>query len=249
MMMVDPALMPVGRAAARPPIPQRNWALFLDLDGTLLDIAPTPDAVVVPRDLVADLRAAAVALGGALAIVSGRALREIDSLLDPLRVPGAGEHGAVVRLPDGSRDEVALKVPDVWIEELRRLQEACPGVLTEVKPHNVVAHYRNVPAYETKVRRAALQLVSRDPHAFEVLEAKMAVEIRPRAVTKARAVDCLMEVAPFAGRIPVFVGDDATDRDGFGAALERGGIALDVAIAFAGRPQEVRTWLKRIPQV
>lgn len=248
-MMIDPALMPAGRGAAVPPVPQRNWALFFDLDGTLLDIAATPDAVVVPGDLVADLQAAATTLGGALAIVSGRDLGEIDNLLDPLRLPAAGEHGAVVRLPGGSRDEVELKVPGDWIAELRRLQETCPGVLIELKPHNVVAHYRNASAHEATVRGLASELVSCDSGSFELLDAKMAVEIRPRAVSKARAVDCLMEVEPFAGRTPVFIGDDTTDRDGFGAAVERGGIALDVAMFFAGRPDNVRAWLKRIAQI
>jgi trehalose 6-phosphate phosphatase len=247
--MLDPALMPERGAAARPPVPQRDWALFLDLDGTLLDIAATPDAVVVPGDLVTDLQAAAAALGGALAIVSGRDLREVDRLLDPLRIPAGGEHGAVIRLPSGARDDVALKVPSDWLEDLLRLQETCPGVLTEVKSHNVVAHYRSVPAYEGKVKRLASELVSRDPESFELLHAKMAVEIRPRAVTKARAVDRLMEVEPFAGRTPVFIGDDITDHDGFAAAIEHGGIALDVGMVFSGRPQEVRAWLKTIAQI
>jgi len=247
--MDNPALMPGARAEELAPAPARDWALFLDLDGTLLDIAATPDSVVVPDDLVADLRAAACALGGALAIVSGRHLREIDSLLKPLCLPASGEHGAVVRLPDGAYDEVALKVPADWSEVLRQLQDTCPGVFTEIKPHNVVAHYRNAPAHEAIVRRVAADLVSRDPDSFEMLDAKMAIEIRPRDITKARAVDCLMAVGPFRGRRPVFVGDDATDEDGFGAALERGGIALHVATSFAGRPQEVRTWLKRVAQI
>jgi trehalose 6-phosphate phosphatase len=82
-----------------------------------------------------------------------------------------------------------------------------------------------------------------------MLEAKMAFEIRPRHVTKARAVDALMNVEPFRARIPVFVGDDRTDEDGFAAALERGGIALDVAIAFAGEPREMRHWLKRFADI
>jgi trehalose 6-phosphate phosphatase len=247
--MVDPALMPAARVAGAPPLPQRNWALFFDLDGTLLDIATTPDAVIVPGDLVADLKAAAGRLGGALAIVSGRDLREIDELLDPLRLPAAGEHGAVVRLPSGFHDEVALRVPGDWIARLRHLEMTCPGVLIELKRHNVVAHYRNAATHEAAVRDAALELVSHDSNSFELLEAKMAVEIRPRAVTKARAVECLMEVAPFAGRIPVFVGDDMTDRDGFVAAVERGGVALDVDTSFAGRPNNVRAWLKRIAQI
>jgi trehalose 6-phosphate phosphatase len=239
--------MMVDRVA--PPVPQRDWALFLDLDGTLLDIAVTPAAVVVPRDLVADLDAAATALGGALAIVSGRALRDVDSLLAPLRLPAAGEHGAIVRLPGGAHDEVEAQVPADWIETLLRLQETCPGVIAELKAHNVVAHFRNAQAHEATVRRVATELVSRDEESFELLEAKMAIEIRPRAVTKARAVDCLMKAEPFAGRIPVFVGDDTTDHDGFGAAVARGGIALDVAQAFAGRPDEVRAWLKRVAEI
>jgi trehalose 6-phosphate phosphatase len=246
--MVDVAFRP-GRGTAMPPVPQRDWALFLDLDGTLLDIAATPAAVVVPRDLVGDLEAAAAALDGALAIVSGRDLHDIDQLLAPLQLPAAGEHGAIVRLPSGRRDEVAIKVPEDWIEVLLRLQETCPGVLTEPKAHNVVAHFRNASAHEATVRRVASELASRDPGNFELLEAKMAVEIRPRAVTKARAVDCLMKVEPFVGRVPVFVGDDATDHDGFGAAMRHGGIALDVAHAFAGRPNQVRAWLKRIAEV
>jgi trehalose 6-phosphate phosphatase len=247
--MVDPEVMPGRHAAGLPPAPQSHWALFLDLDGTLLDTAATPDAVVVPQGLVADLEAAAAVLGGALAIVSGRDLGEIDALLDPLRIPAAGEHGAVVRLPNGSCDEVALRVPGDWVRELLQLQETCPGVLTELKSHNVVAHYRNAPSHEATLRRLVSKLVSRDPETFELLEAKMAVEIRARAVTKARAVDCLMDIAPFAGRTPVFVGDDTTDRDGFGAVLKRGGIALDVAVSFAGRPQEVRAWLKHLAQI
>jgi trehalose 6-phosphate phosphatase len=246
--MVDAAFLS-GRGTAEAPVPQRDWALFLDLDGTLLDIAATPAAVVVPRDLVADLEAAAAALDGALAIVSGRDLHDVDQLLAPLRLPAAGEHGAIVRLPDGQRDEVAIKVPDDWIAVLRQLQETCPGMLAEPKAHNIVAHFRNASAHEATVRRVASELVSRDPESFELLEAKMAVEIRPRAVTKARAVQCLMKVDPFIGRVPVFVGDDATDHDGFGAAIERGGIALDVAHSFAGRPNHVRAWLKRVAEV
>jgi trehalose 6-phosphate phosphatase len=245
-MMAGLAFVP-GRAV--PPVPQRDWALFLDLDGTLLDIAATPYAVVVPRDLVADLKAAAAALDGALAIISGRALRDIDNLLAPLRLPAAGEHGAIVRLPGGTQDEVEAQVPNDWIETLLRLQETCPGVFTEWKTHNVVAHFRNAAAHETTVRRVAAELVSRDRVNFELLEAKMAVEIRPRAVTKARAVSRLMEVEPFAGRVPVFVGDDRTDHDGFAAAIALGGIALDVAHAFAGRPGEVRAWLKRVAEI
>ena len=235
--------------AAFPPAPAPNWALFLDLDGTLLDIAATPDAVVVPDDLVADLASASKVLGGALAIVSGRALDNIDSLLRPLHLPIGSEHGAVVRLPNGLYDEVELKVPEHWKIALHELAAACPGVLAEIKRHNIVAHYRNAPSYEAEVRGVVSNLVAADADNFELLEAKMAFEIRPRQVTKGRAVHSLMNVAPFHGRIPIFVGDDTTDEDGFRAAIALGGVALDVAPVFAGRPFEVRAWLKRFAEL
>ncbi len=245
--MADPGLTR-ARQVAVAPRPERNWALFLDLDGTLLDIAARPDAVVVPHDLAADLEAASRILGGALAIVSGRQLGDLDRLLAPLRLPSAGEHGAIIRLPDGLHDQTAVRVPLAWVEALKELETLCPGVLVEVKSHNVVAHYRNAPAYEARVRRLVCELASHNL-GFEVLEAKMAFEIRPRSVSKGRAVDCLMSVDPFCGRVPVFVGDDVTDRDGFAAALARGGLALDVAEVFAGRPKEVRAWLKRFAEI
>ncbi|MDR3408137.1 MAG: trehalose-phosphatase [Methylovirgula sp.] len=228
------------------PAPARNWALFLDLDGTLLDIAATPSSVVMPPTLVRDLQGAARALNGALAIVSGRALGEIDRLLHPLRLAGGSEHGAVIRLPDGTQDQTCVPVPPGWVQAFIELQRACPGVLIEAKPHNLVAHFRHAPAATTQVRRLAEALLTREPDAFELLEAKMAIEIRPRAATKARPVHRLMELTPFAGRYPVFVGDDVTDEDGFAAARAHGGLALDVATYFGGEPQDVRHWLKRV---
>lgn len=228
------------------PMPERNWALFLDLDGTLFDIAATPASVVVPPDLVSDLQGAARALNGAVAIVSGRALADIDRLLDPLRLACGSEHGALIRLPDGTEDNVGTPVPPSWVEAFKKLQESCPGLLTEVKPHNVVAHFRGAPGYAADVVRLAHELIARDPENFELVEAKMAVEIRRRAVTKARAVHCLMEQSPFKGRVPVFVGDDVTDEDGFEAARRHGGLALHVASSFGGRPQAVRDWLKLV---
>ncbi|HEY1735571.1 MAG TPA: trehalose-phosphatase [Methylovirgula sp.] len=230
------------------PEPQTDWALFLDLDGTLLDIAPTPDSVVVPEGLLEDLRVAANVLGGALAIVSGRGLEVIDRVLSPLKLTVSSEHGAVIRLPNGFFDEVELEVPEDWKRTLRDLAARRPGLLSESKRHNVVAHYRNAPEWEDEVRRTVTALVASDPENFELLEAKMAFEIRPRQVSKARAVHALLNVEPFRGRTPVFVGDDRTDHDGFAAAIACGGFALDVGIAFGGRPENVRQWLKRFAE-
>jgi trehalose 6-phosphate phosphatase len=247
--MIDPFFMPRVYRAADPPPPAADWALFLDLDGTLLDIAATPDAVVVPDGLIANLGDVSQALHGALAIASGRLLAEIDQLLAPLKLPAAGEHGAVIRLPDGSYDELDCKVPYDWVEAFLAAAAQMPGVLIERKAHSVVAHYRRAPQYLDELRSIAVRLVALAPSSFEILEAKMAIELRPRTVNKARAVNRLMMCEPFKGRVPVFVGDDLTDHDGFKAASAMGGLAVDVFERFAGRPQEVRNWLKLVARV
>lgn len=242
--MNDPFFLPRLLPISNPPQPNTNWALFLDLDGTLLDIAPSPDRVVVPSDLVHDLGAASIALGGALAIVSGRMQSEIDALLSPLRLPGGGEHGATIRLPSGQLDEVDAKVPGEWVEALMDAASKKSGLAIERKQHSVVAHYRRAAHHESFCRQLCAQLISGRENDYEVLQCKMALEIRPRTVTKARPVNQLMSKEPFRGRRPVFVGDDVTDEDGFRAAAALGGEGLDVFMRFAGRPSEVRFWLK-----
>jgi trehalose 6-phosphate phosphatase len=235
--------------AANPPEPNADWALFLDLDGTLLDIAPAPDRVVVPPELIHDLGAASVALGGALAIVSGRMLGDVDTLLSPLRLPGGGEHGAVVRMPDGRCDEVDAEVPRRWIEILVEATTKMGGVVAERKNHSVVIHYRRAAQHEDSCRQLCNALVAGNEDEFEVLQCKMALEIRARRATKARPVERLMTVAPFLGRRPIFVGDDLTDEDGFRAATALGGDSLNVLARFGGRPKEVRRWLKSIARL
>jgi trehalose 6-phosphate phosphatase len=247
--MIDPFALPRLYPLATPPAPEKDWALFVDLDGTLLEIARTPDSVVVPHDLIRDLAAASAALGGALAVVSGRPLAEVDALLAPLRLPGAGEHGAVVRLPSGSRDEVNDQVPRAWVEALTDAAANKEGVLVERKVHSVVVHYRRAPRFEGFFKHLCTELIQDATSEFEILQGKMAVEIRPRRVTKARAVELLMQVDPFRERKPIFVGDDVTDQDGFRAAEAFGGQGLDVFIRFAGLPLEVRRWLKSVARL
>jgi trehalose 6-phosphate phosphatase len=229
---------------ANPPEPGLNWALFLDLDGTLLDLAQTPSSVEVPRDLVADLKAASDALEGALAIVSGRVMVEVDNLLAPLKLPGAGEHGALIRMPDGTIDEIDAKIPFEWAQSLIDATAKMKGVLIERKTHSVVAHFRRAPRYAKQLRELAATLIGANTQSYEMMECRMAIEIRPRTVTKGRAVDRLMSSSPFTGRRPVFIGDDVTDQDGFRAAVRMGGLGLSVFERFAGRPSEVRYWLK-----
>jgi trehalose 6-phosphate phosphatase len=223
--------------------PRRDQALFLDIDGTLLDIAPRPDAVVVPPGLVDTLRAASRLVGGALALVSGRALETIDRLIAPLTLPAAAEHGAILRLADGHIESgVERTVPLAWREHLKAETKDWPGVLVGHKHTSVDVHYRLAPEREAVVRALVMRIVAEDP-AFEVLPARMAFEIRPRGADKGTAIRRLLDTSPFHGRVPVFVGDDVTDEDGFAAVRTAGGVALHVADAFGDKPANVRRWL------
>jgi trehalose 6-phosphate phosphatase len=226
--------------------PRQDWALFLDIDGTLLDIAPRPEAVRVPAGLARTLARVDRCLGGALALASGRTLAEIDQLMAPLRPPCLAEHGAVLRFPNGATSVAggAHIVPSRWRIELRAATQDWTGVLVEEKAHGVAVHYRLAPEREDEVRGLVSAIVAKDPAQFEVLPARMAFEIRHRTLTKAIAVNSFMPLPPFAGRIPVFIGDDVTDEDGFRAARAMGGMGVNVAEAFEGQPAQVRAWLE-----
>ena len=230
-----------------PPDLDRGNALFLDLDGTLIEIAATPEAVAVPAGLPHLLQALQGQLGGALAIVTGRPIGVIDDLLNPFVAVAAGEHGASMRFPGGAvqampRDHA---VPAAWREALSVAADRWPGVLIEPKPHGFGVHYRRVPERGEDVWALVRGLVPADHPHFRLIPAREAVEIGPRGVSKGMAVRRFMERSPFTGRQPVFVGDDFTDEAGMEAARSYGGVGLRVAEAFGGEPASVRAWLQR----
>jgi trehalose 6-phosphate phosphatase len=230
-----------------PPDLDRTNALFLDLDGTLLEIAPTPELVVVPPGLPDLLTNVHGHLGGAVAIVTGRPIGVVDSLLAPFYASAAGEHGVALRYQDGTIEEMpkGLAVPDTWRDALKAAAERWPGVLIEPKPHGVAVHYRLVPERGNDVWRLVRALVPQDHPWFRLIPAREAVEIGPRAASKGHAVERLMAQAPFQGRRPIFVGDDFTDEAGMEAARQFGGEGLRVAEVFGGDPAAVRAWLRR----
>jgi trehalose 6-phosphate phosphatase len=230
-----------------PPDLDRSNALFLDLDGTLLEIAPTPELVVVPPGLPDLLTNVHGHLGGAVAIVTGRPIGVVDSLLAPFYASAAGEHGVALRYQDGTIEEMpkGLAVPDTWRDALKAAAERWPGVLIEPKPHGVAVHYRLVPERGNDVWRLVRALVPQDHPWFRLIPAREAVEIGPRAASKGHAVERLMAQAPFQGRRPIFVGDDFTDEAGMEAARQFGGEGLRVAEVFGGDPAAVRAWLRR----
>jgi trehalose 6-phosphate phosphatase len=222
----------------------RDWALFLDLDGTLLDLAASPDSVLVPRKLIETLAILRNRLSGALAVISGRPLRTIDRLLHPLLVAAAAEHGAVLRFADGEIVEAGSQtvVPEHWRRMIHQRAESWPGVLVEEKSHGVAVHYRhNLPA-GIPVMTLLEELIAEDP-AFQVLPAVMARELRHHSINKGNALATLMTREPFSKRQPLFIGDDVTDEDAIAAAMRLGGIGLRVPDAFQGEPSRVRAWL------
>jgi trehalose 6-phosphate phosphatase len=231
---------------ARMIAPRLDWALFLDIDGTLLDIAARPEDVKVPRTLPPVLTRVAARLGGALALASGRTLAEIDWLMTPLRPACLAEHGAVIRYPSGATAIASADhaVPARWSIELRAATQDWAGVLVEQKAYGVATHFRLAPEREDDVRALVTAIAAQDSGNFEVLPARKAFEIRHRGLTKAAAVESFMPHPPFAGRVPVFIGDDVTDEDGFRAAKARGGLGLNVKEAFDGQPAQVRRWLE-----
>ena len=163
----------------RLPLPSDRWALFLDLDGTLIDLAARPDLVTVPPGLVTVLQEIEARLTGALAIVSGRSLAQIDALLDPWRPIAAGEHGAFCRLPSGavvSSDPPA--VPISWRNALGGLDVSYPGVFVEQKTSAIAVHYRLAPACEPSLRALMHGLVAERSDEFVLMPAHMAWEIR-----------------------------------------------------------------------
>jgi trehalose 6-phosphate phosphatase len=220
-------------------------ALLLDLDGTLLDLAATPDAVVVPPRLVADLRTLRTRLQDALAVVTGRPGAQVDALLGDAPYAVAGEHGGVIRHAPGQAWQHAKlpEPPTASCEAGAAIAAAHPGSLLEPKSRGFVLHYRAAPEHGPALGRALQALVAGMP-GFAVMPAHMAWEVKPLGADKGTAVVALMRDPPFAGRLPIFIGDDVTDEDGMAAARLLGGAGLRVQDAF-GTAQGVRNWLAR----
>ncbi|MGF6351353.1 trehalose-phosphatase [Variovorax sp. W2I14] len=231
-----------------PPPLGRDAALFLDFDGTLVGLAPTPEAIEIPPALVALLSDLRDQLGGALAVVSGRQIDSIDRFLAPLRLPAAGEHGVQRRDAQGHMQEQHAPdlVPILDIaNELARVHE---GLLVERKHAAIALHYRLAPQLEAVCGDAMARAIAGRP-ALELMHGKFVFEVKPAGVNKGIAIDAFMTEAPFAGRTPVFAGDDTTDESGFAVVQPRGGIAIKVgsgpslALHRLESPRAVYEWL------
>jgi|FEC22Drversion2_1045045.scaffolds.fasta_scaffold00075_34 trehalose 6-phosphate phosphatase len=233
------------------PAPNSGWALFLDFDGTLVEIAERPDAIRVERRLAGTLGRLSGLLGGAVAIVSGRPLAEIDRHLSPARLPAAGLHGLELR-PRPDRPARSRRAGAIPQQVVARLEDFAgrAGLLLEHKGPAMALHYRNRPDLADLCRSVVREAV-RDLPDLHVLDGKMVLEVKPAGGDKGRAVRAFMQHAPFRGRVPVFVGDDITDEDGFRAVNELGGFGVKVGAGptlaryRADSVPELRAWLER----
>lgn len=232
-----------------PPIPAPDWALFLDVDGTLIDIAPSPSAIRIPPQLPPLLAQVSARHGGALALVSGRTAANLAQLMAPYGFPAAGLHG-IERMDSAGRITRPPPLPGLGAlrARLRRLEGG--GVVLEDKGLTLALHYRLAPQREAECRQAVEALVAAYPQ-FRMLAGKMVLEVKPAGTDKGGALRAFMAEPPFAGRVPVFVGDDVTDEDGFRAAAALGGFAVLVGpqreTAARYRLDDVaacRNWLK-----
>ena len=205
------------------------WALFLDFDGTLVELAMTPDAVVIPSKLRTILSTCAEAFGGAVAVVSGRPISTLDALLDPLRLPAAGLHGLELRLPDGTVEEIAHRAAGLAGLRARfmSLVQEDARLVVEDKGSSLTLHFRRAPEREHELHELVAEAVVRH-HGHHMMRGKMVLEIRPVHADKGTAIDRFLETPPFVGRLPVFAGDDITDEDGFAAVNRHGGISIKV---------------------
>ena len=219
-----------------------NWAFFLDIDGTLVDQAPTPDTVHVDGALHPMLEELRAATGGAVALVSGRALMDMDALFPLKRLAAAGQHGIERRDAQGvvhvrAFGEAPLRQA---ARQLLRFVARRQGLMLEDKGYTLALHYRMAPQYEAEVRRAAEATLSTLGTGFELQRGKMVYEIKPGGTDKGTAVEAFMSEAPFSGRIPVFLGDDRTDEFGFEVVNRLGGYTIKV-----GEGESVARW--RLP--
>lgn len=246
----------VSRSLPPPPVPGAGdrWALFLDVDGCLLEFADEPDGVLVPPSLHALLQRLQRALGGALALVSGRALADLDRLFAAPAWAMAGLHGHELRGADGApRAATSDPAQQAHMRQaVHALAARLEGVQIEDKKHAIALHCRRAPGQLAALRAAAEALAAELP-GYDLQPGNLVMEFKPAGVDKGRAVDELLAQAPFAGRTPVVLGDDLTDEHAFAAADRAGGISVRVgsreptqAKFTLPSPSAVHAWLARV---
>jgi trehalose 6-phosphate phosphatase len=232
----------------------RKCAILLDIDGTILDLAPAPQQVWVPTGLRQTLARLDELTGGAVALVSGRSLHDIDLIFSPLELAAIGGHGAELRTLPGSEPQMRAKpLPAGLKRRLAAVTELGPGILAEDKGYSLALHYRLAPEKADAVRAAVERICAEHSQDMvEILPGKLVLEIKAAGINKATAVCELMTYAPFSERNPIFIGDDFTDEPVFGVISQFGGLGFSVGHVAPDvnghfdKPESVRAWLARV---
>ena len=235
------------------PLPASHWCLFLDVDGTLIELTDTPFETRASEPLKTLLREVSGRLGGALAVVSGRSIEYLDALFAPLRLPCAGLHGVERRSASGLRSGSSSTVSslDPVRGALINLVRTHAGTLLEDKGRTIAVHFRLAPQFAAVVREKVPEIIASLGSDYHAQFGNMMVEIKPRGFDKGGAVREFMQEPPFLGRTPVYVGDDLTDLDGFEAVVAHAGISIAVGDRVHGQyhladPTAVRAWLRTV---
>lgn len=228
----------------------RSSALFLDFDGTLAELAPRPDAVVVPRSLGPLLARLHAHLGGALALVTGRTQADIEAFLGPWALPAAFEHGALRRTAQGHTERAPVPELGAALTAAHALAAQHPGLLVEHKQTAMALHFRLAPGLQALCTAAMEAAIAHDP-GLQLLRGKAVVEVKSARVSKGLAIAAFMEEVPFRGRVPLFAGDDVTDEAGFEVVQRLGGTGIKVgegpscAALRVPDPLALRAWLQQ----
>jgi|ADGO01.1.fsa_nt_gi trehalose 6-phosphate phosphatase len=237
--------------------PNVRWALFLDVDGTLLEIAETPESVYVSSDLKSLLSDVAARLDGALALVSGRSIANLDELFSPLRLAASGIHGAERRDARGHLTRIEIDTTPLREarEDLAAFARLHEGVMIEDKGNAIAVHFRLAPQFAEVVHEKTSETVAQLGSKYVLQAGKCVFEIRPSATTKGTAVRTFMAEPPFAGRHPIYIGDDVTDEHAFEAVNALGGTSVRVGHAETATHAkyrlasvaDVHRWIRELP--
>jgi trehalose 6-phosphate phosphatase len=236
-----------------PPPPALDWCLFLDVDGTLVELTDTPSQTLADPEIKSLLVEVSERLGGAVALVSGRKIETLDQLFAPLKLPAAGLHGVERRKAGGTVQGASFvdSQLDRARAALKALVEAHPGTLFEDKDRTIAVHFRMAPQFAEVMRQSVIDIAKPLGSNYHIQGGKMLFEIKPRGFSKATAIKAFMHESPFSGRRPVFIGDDLTDQDGFAVVEAHGGISIGVGDRVQGQfyledVAAVRGWLAQI---
>ena len=212
-----------------PKIDWSNSSLFIDVDGTLLHIEAHPDDVRADQQLIDRLEGIKRSLDGAFALVSGRPITELDRIFAPAQFTAIGAHGAEHRGADGQvHRESGAVLPDAVLEKVSGFVGTRQGLLVEIKNHGLALHYRNAPKLEQSCRALMQSVAGTLEEDFRLIEGKMVLELTAHGHNKGEAIRAMLGREPFAGRRPVFVGDDVTDEDGFREVNRQAGVSVKV---------------------